>query len=122
MATGESPYECARREIKEEIGLPTEDADLHCFGYISEKSYEGAVHWLMVLFHCKKQILALPETIDEGHFGFFNREAIDLLKIPESDRSLVWPYYDNNREGFVGLRADCATSGELTITEELKLT
>ena len=121
MTTGESPYECARREIEEEIGLKTVDQDLHCFGYISEKSYEGAGHWLMFLFHCKKKICALPQTIDEGHFAFFKRSAIQNSQIPESDKTLVWPYYDKYRDSFIGLRADCAGSGELTIIEELKL-
>lgn len=121
MTTGESPYECARREIEEEIGLQTTDSDLHCFGYISEKSYEGAGHWLMFLFHCKKTIEEIPQSIDEGHFAFFERSAIEHAQIPESDRTLVWPYYDNYRTGFVGLRADCAASGKLNIIEELKL-
>jgi len=121
MAVGESPYECARREIKEEVGLATNDADLNCFGYISEKSYEGAGHWLMFLFDCKKRIGELPEAIDEGHFAFFSREKIDTLRIPESDRTLVWPYYDRYRNGFIGLRADCGNSGDLNIIEELRL-
>lgn len=121
MTTGESPYECARREIAEEIGLSTEDSDLHCFGYIAEKSYEGAGHWLMFLFNCKKRIDTLPDTIDEGHFAFFDRDALDGLLIPESDRTLVWPYYDNNQDSFIGLRADCGKGHELNIVEELKL-
>lgn len=121
MATGESPYECARRETGEEIGLQVDDRDLHCFGYISEKSYEGAGHWLMFLFACRKPLLSLPKTIDEGHFKFFSRAAIDALTIPETDRSLLWPYYDRYKEGFIGLRADCAPGGTLSITEELRM-
>lgn len=121
MASGESPYECARREIDEEIGLQTEDSDLHCFGYIAEKSYEGAGHWLMFLFNCKKRIDALPNTIDEGHFAFFERKTINTLLIPESDRTLVWPYYDKYQDSFIGLRADCGKGDQLNIVEELLL-
>jgi ADP-ribose pyrophosphatase len=121
MTLGESPYECARRETMEETGLELSDADLHCFGYISEKSYEGTGHWLMFLFSCKKLIGDLPPKIDEGHFAFFNREAIDALKIPETDRSLLWPYFDQYHNGFVGIRANCQPGGELELTEELKL-
>lgn len=120
MTTGESPYECARRETQEETGLPLSDKDLHCFGYISEKSYEGTGHWLMFLFHCLKPISDLPQTIDEGHFAFFSREAINDLKIPETDRTLLWPYFDNYQNGFVGLRADCQPGGHLKVTEELQ--
>lgn len=121
MQLGESPYECARRETKEEVGLELGDEDLHCFGYISEKSYEGTGHWLMFLFHCKKSIDAIPQAIDEGHFEFFSREAIDELAIPETDRTLLWPYFDQYHESFVGLRANCDPNGSLSLVEELKL-
>jgi 8-oxo-dGTP diphosphatase len=121
MATGESPYECARRETEEEIGLRLDDQDLHCFGYISEKSYEGAGHWLMFLFECKQALTQLPPEIHEGHFAFFAPADIDKLEIPETDRTLLWPYYDRFKDGFVGLRADCDPSGQLSITEELQI-
>lgn len=121
MHLGESPYECARRETQEEVGLELMDEDLHCFGYIAEKSYEGTGHWLMFLFDCRRAIDALPPTIDEGHFAFFSRNAIDELPIPETDRTLLWPYYDRFKNSFVGLRANCDPSGELTLVEELNL-
>lgn len=121
MATGESPYECARREAQEEVGLSLGDKDLHCFGYISEKSYEGAGHWLMFLFDCRVSVDSLPASIDEGHFKFFSREAIDQLRIPETDHTLLWPYYDKYSEGFIGLRANCDPEGTLSVVEELQL-
>ncbi|PDH30927.1 MAG: NUDIX hydrolase [Puniceicoccaceae bacterium MED-G30] len=121
QAIGESPYECARREVEEEIGLTLSDHDLHCFGYIAEKSYEGTGHWLMFLFDSKKRIDQLPPEIDEGRFAFFSRKDIDALPIPETDRTLLWPYHDRYAEGFVGLRADCDPSGELQVVEEVCL-
>ncbi|NCG09343.1 MAG: NUDIX domain-containing protein [Verrucomicrobia bacterium] len=121
MHLGESPYECARRETEEEVGLEVSDADLHCFGYISEKSYEGTGHWLMFLFDCRRNLDALPPAIDEGHFAYFSREAIDALPIPETDRTLLWPYYDQFKDSFVGLRANCDPSGALSLVEELRL-
>lgn len=121
MAAGESPYECARRETHEEIGLYLEDKDLHCFGYISEKSYEGAGHWLMFLFECQRPLDHLPGAIDEGRFRFFSRAEVDALAIPETDKTLLWPYYDRYHRSFIGLRANCDPSGELSLTEELRL-
>ena len=121
MPSGESPYECARREVGEEIRLDLGDTDLHCFGYISEKSYEGSGHWLMFLFDCHRRIEDLPPEIDEGRFRFFTRDAIDALDIPETDRTLLWPYYDHFSRGFVGIRADCDPSGRLSLFEELKI-
>lgn len=121
MSLGESPYECARRETAEEIGLEVDDAGLHCFGYISEKSYEGTGHWLMFLFKCKQTLAELPPEIGEGRFDFFSRAAIDELPIPETDRTLLWPYYDACCDGFVGIRANCDPSGQLSLTEELRI-
>lgn len=121
MAHGESPYECAKRETAEEIGLDLSDDELHCFGYISEKNYEGSGHWLMFLFDCLRRIEGLPEEIEEGRFAFFSRAEVDVLQVPETDRRLLWPYYDRFSKGFVGLRADCDPRGELRIIEELQL-
>ena len=105
----------------EEVGLELADDDLHCFGYVSEKSYEGAGHWLMFLFDCRISTDTLPCAIDEGHFEFFSREAIDQLKIPETDHTLIWPYFDKYHKSFVGLRANCDPQGKLSVVEELQL-
>ena len=113
MALGESPFECAMREAKEEIGIELEEKDLHLFAMISEKAYEGSGHWLMFLFDCKKRIAALPKEIDEGRFRFFTRGEIDSIKIPETDKKFLWHFWDNNREGFTALRADCNPANEL---------
>ncbi len=117
-ALGESPFECAVREAHEETGLVTTAADWHLFGMVSERGYEGAGHWLMFLFECKKPVTALPEEIDEGHFRFFGREEIDGIPIPETDRTLLWPYYDQYRTGFVAYRAECHPGRPLELTVE----
>ncbi|MGF1450968.1 MAG: NUDIX domain-containing protein [Opitutales bacterium] len=121
MALGESPFECAIREVGEETGISISDDDLHLFGYISEKAYEGDIHWLMFLFDCRTVLDALPEQIDEGHFAFFTRGDIDTLPIPETDRTLLWPNYDAHRDGFIALRANCDPAGDLTVTVEQRL-
>src|SRR5208283_1418958 len=76
MGTGESPFECAVRETREETGHAITAADLHLFATIDEKAYEGQSHWLIFLFRCRKPIEALPKDIQEGKFGFFSRPAI----------------------------------------------
>ncbi|HEY3754916.1 MAG TPA: NUDIX domain-containing protein [Opitutaceae bacterium] len=107
MATGESPFECAVRETHEEVGLTITAADLHLFAIIAEKAYEGQSHWLLFLFRCKTPLAALPPDISEGKFAFFDRKAIKTLPIPETDRNALWPIYDQHRDGFVMLKADC---------------
>ncbi|MDF9827701.1 8-oxo-dGTP diphosphatase [Ereboglobus sp. PH5-10] len=119
-ASGESPYECAIRETREETGFEITTADLHLFCMIAEKSYEGSGHWLMFLFRCKKPIPALPPDIDEGKFGFFTRAAMDDIYIPETDRAALWPIFDNHRDRFVTLRVDCDPAKPLSVeTEEI---
>lgn len=118
MALGESPFECAIREAKEEAGMSLAESDLHMFAMISEKAYEGSAHWLMFLFDCKKRLESLPAEIDEGRFRFFTRDEINSLKIPATDREFLWRCWDSNRHGFTVLRADCAPDNRLEAFEE----
>ncbi|MDX2187586.1 MAG: NUDIX domain-containing protein [Opitutaceae bacterium] len=118
MSLGESPFECAIRETKEETGLEIETADLHLFGMIAEKTYEGQAHWLLFLFRCKRQITHLPANIQEGQFAFFSRAEIDGLPIPETDRTALWPIFDRYKHHFVSLRADCDPRSPLKVVVE----
>ncbi|MDE3083619.1 MAG: NUDIX domain-containing protein [Verrucomicrobiota bacterium] len=117
-AIGESPFECAVRETREETGLALLPADLHLFAMIAEKAYEGEAHWLLFLFRCTRPLPALPPDIAEGRFQFFPRAAIDALPIPDTDRTALWPIYDRYRDRFVALRADCAPGRPLRIEIE----
>jgi 8-oxo-dGTP diphosphatase len=117
-ALGESPHECAVRETHEETGHAIATADLHLFGMIAEKAYEGQSHWLLFLFRCLKPITALPPAIHEGRFGFFSRAEIDTIPLPETDRTALWPIYDRHRDRFVALRADCTPAHALKIEVE----
>lgn len=115
MTVGESPFQCAIREVREEISLDVSESDLHMFAMISEKSYEGNAHWLMFLFECKKALNELPPIISEGELKFFRRSEISKLKIPETDRKMIWNSWDRfHSGGFVVLRADCHPDGELS--------
>jgi 8-oxo-dGTP diphosphatase len=85
---------------------------------ISEKGYEAQSHWLMFLFDCRKPLTALPETIDEGRFAFFAREELGNVAVPETDRTLLWPVYDEHRRGFVAYRAECHPGTPLRVVVE----
>jgi len=117
-ALGESPFECAVRETREETGFEITTSDLHLFSMIAEKAYEGESHWLMFLFRCRKPLDTLPPEMSEGRFGYFSREAINKLAIPETDRSALWPIYDRYRDSFVALKADCAPGSPVKIDIE----
>ena len=60
MALGESPYECALREVWEEAGWQLKEEDLHLFGMVAEKYYQDTGHWLLFLYHCHLPIPGLP--------------------------------------------------------------
>lgn len=115
---GESPFECAARETREETGMDVRPSDFHLFAMIAEKAYEGQSHWLIFLFRCKKQIAKLPPTIDEGAFGFYWREEIEALSIPATDREALWSIWDQHREHFVALNVDCSSPGRLEVHTE----
>ncbi|MFM9000370.1 MAG: NUDIX hydrolase [Opitutia bacterium] len=117
-ALGESPFECAVRETAEEAGLAVTADDLHLFGMITERGYEGQSHWLMFLFTCAKPLPGVPPDIAEGSFGLFTRAEVDGLEVPDSDRTLIWPVYDRHREGFIAYRAECHPGRPLTMTVE----
>jgi len=115
---GESPHQTAARETLEETGLHAEPEDFHLFGMIAERAYEGGTNWLMFLFVCQKTIAVLPPDIDEGRFAFFSRAEVDGLAVPETDRAGLWKLFDEHRDGFVALRADCTPGQPLEIKIE----
>ena len=122
MAAGESPFVCAIRETKEEIGLELSARDLHLFSMVSERAYERGSHWLMFLFDCKKRISSLPPKISEGNFAFFETEKIfsGLVPIPETDRLLLWDIWKERHEtGMTVLLADCEHGVRAIIEENI---
>ena len=104
---GESPYACACREAREEIGLEITPADLHLAGLVSEHGYQGNGHWLMFLFEVKRRLNTLPPPHDEGRFQFFPRAALGGLKLPETDRERIWPWFWQHRGGFFAAHCHC---------------
>ncbi len=97
---GESPYACACREAREELGLELTPRDLHLAGLVSEHGYEGQAHWLMFLFEVKPRLDRLPPTGREGRFAFFARAALAGLAVPATDREMIWPLFWRHRGGF----------------------
>lgn len=113
---GESPYACACREAAEEIGLQITARDLHLTGIISEHGYAGQAHWLIFLFEVRTRLADLPLAIREGRFGFFAREELETLLMPETDRQFIWPMFWKHRGGFFAAHCRAATN-EWTLEE-----
>lgn len=99
-AEGESPYLCACREAREELGLDLTPQDLHLAGIVSEHGYQGQAHWLMFLFEILRPLTQLPPPIREGRFAFVRPEEVLQLPQPETDREQIWPLFWGHRGGF----------------------
>ena len=117
--TGESPYACACREAQEELGLVLSPSDLHLAGLASEHGYQGQSHWLMFLFEVKRRLTDLPPAHREGRFQFFTRADLAGLKIPQTDRERIWPWFWQHRSGFFAAHCHCHPGGrnEWTLEE-----
>lgn len=120
---GESPYACAYREAGEELGVKLSAADLHLAGLVSEHSYLGQTHWLMFLFEVKRKLETLPPVHREGRFQFFPREALSDLKIPQTDRKQIWPWFWQFRGGFFAAHCHCHPDGrnEWSLEEAIRV-
>lgn len=105
--TGESPYACACREAREEIGLNLGPSELHLTGIVSEHGYQGQAHWLMFLFEVKTKLTSLPRPHREGRFRFFPSADLEKLPLPQTDREKIWPLFWRHRGGFFA--AHCHT-------------
>jgi len=108
---GESPYACACREAREELGVQIEPADLHLTGMISEHGYAGQAHWLMFLFEIKRCLTVLPPPHREGRFAFFACSEILSLPLPATDREQIWPLFWRYRGGFFAAHCRCSDTG-----------
>jgi len=120
--TGESPYACACREAREELGVRLEPADLRLAGLISEHGYAGQAHWLMFLFEVKQRLNEAPPPIKEGRFQFFQPDELNRIPLPQTDRETIWPLFWKHRHGFFAAHCHCHADGRNAWTlEEARL-
>ena len=111
QAIGESPTACAQREIKEEAGLDVEPSDLHLTGIVSETAYLGQTHWLMFLYEVTRPVTLAEDAMqfDEGRLEWHERDGIDALPIPDTDRRVIWPLFWEHRGSFFAAHIDCTS-------------
>ena len=110
ITTGESPHQCAVREIDEETGISLQPNDVELRGIISEESYENTNHWLIFLYEVKRHIE--PDEIkdyemDEGTLEWVNYDKVAQSDIPETDRRILWPLIQEHQDGFFMAHVRC---------------
>ena len=110
---GESPAQCAQREIREEAGLEVPIDRLRLIGLISEQAYEGRGHWLLFFFRVLGAVQIQPRDIPEGRLEWFEPAEIERLPLPETDRRIIWPLvHAHDPEaagGLFSVHIDCRT-------------
>ena len=79
----ETPFDCARREIKEETGLSADE--LNYRGLVTFVSDEYGTEY-MHLFHTDKFSGELRDDCDEGVLEWVDKDKIILLPLWEGDR------------------------------------
>jgi 8-oxo-dGTP diphosphatase len=83
----------------------------HLTGIVSEHGYEGQAHWLMFLFELRDRLKTLPPPHREGEFKFFQREELEKLALPQTDREQIWPLFWKYRGGFFAAHCHCHAEG-----------
>lgn len=109
-ATGESPHQCAVREIFEETGLQLTPSDVRLAGTVAETAYEGAGHWLLFLFDVTRAVghdEIAEMQFDEGTLEWIELDRIGELPLPETDRNIIWPLVRQHQGGFFSCHIDC---------------
>jgi 8-oxo-dGTP diphosphatase len=114
VALGESPAQCAQREIAEEAGLDVPLDRLHLMGLISEQAFEGRGHWLLFLYRVLGPVWVEPHDMREGRLDWFDPGQLESLALPESDRNVIWPLIRRHENsgpgggpGFFAVHIDC---------------
>ncbi len=112
ISQGEGPHECAIREIYEEAGIRLPNDAVRCMGVVSEKAYEGQMHWLIFLFETVKPVdhaLVPEKEFDEGRLEWVPFEQVGTKNIPWTDREILWPAVRKHRGGgFFMVHIDCS--------------
>ncbi|MFI4881625.1 MAG: NUDIX hydrolase [Phycisphaerales bacterium JB064] len=101
-ASGESPHQCAQREIMEEAGIDVPIERLHLMGLISERAFEGKGHWLMFYFRVLGAVDVPEREIPEGQLKWFEPGQIAGLPLPETDRQVIWPLVTSHDHDHLG--------------------
>ncbi|MCH2161454.1 MAG: NUDIX domain-containing protein [Phycisphaerales bacterium] len=125
ITEGESPHECAIREIQEEAGLELPPEDVRLLGVVAEKGYEGEMHWLLFLFEANRPVAQDEITryeFEEGRLEWVPIEDVEAKPIPHTDQEVLWPMVQDHRAGgFFMVDIDCRGDTLVSRTVDARL-
>lgn len=129
LHTGESPAQCAQREIHEEAGIHVPIDRLHLGGLISEAAFEGQGHWLMFYYRVLGPVRVNAVEIPEGRLRWHEPDQIDSLPVPQTDREIIWPLIrqcdspqgSDDLPGFFAVHIDCTSKPLRWEVEQIEL-
>lgn len=107
-AIGESPTQCAAREIFEEAGVRIPLDRLRLKGIVSEKGYEGESHWLIFIYRALDPVIVPDGSIMEGELRWHELSELDSLPMPDTDRKVLWPLIFEHTHGVFVVHIDCS--------------
>ena len=112
--TGESPAQCAQREVMEEAGLNLPIERFHLMGMVSEQAFEAKTHWLMFVYRVLGPVWVEPHDMNEGRLDWFHEKDLANLPVPESDQKVIYPLMKRveqktptGKPGFFAVHIDC---------------
>ena len=114
VVSGESPAQCAQREIREEVGLDLPLERLHLLGLVAETAFEQRGHWLIFVYQVMGTVWVEPHEMREGRLDWYTRDEVMGLALPETDRRVILPAMRRaerktagGKPGFFSIHIDC---------------
>jgi 8-oxo-dGTP diphosphatase len=111
--TGESPAQCARREIHEEAQVDIPIDRLRLIGIISERGYPNSeagsarTNWLLFYYRVIGPVDFEPFEMREGRLEWIEPDRVESLPLPETDRKIIWPLVEAHEDGFFAVHIEC---------------
>ena len=101
-----------QQQPRVEPGRALRQDEMRLLGMVSERAYQGEMHWLIFLFECTRPVR--PDEIahadfDEGRLEWVRGDEVERLPIPPTDREIMWPLVRRHRGGFFCVDIDCST-------------
>lgn len=111
MEEGESIFNCAVREAKEECNINSKPNDWKLAGIVTEINYPDIGNIMIFCLKYRKIFNKIPTKINEGKFRFVSPKDFYKFKLPQTDKLYIWKFVLSNK--WFSIRIDCANVNNL---------